>query len=137
MSVGEDRSAAQPRPAATASPARSKSIPITGRRHSSPAFSREPLEMYLNCPRCGLGIAQMAPSRPFVHCPRCLGRARARVELFASALRAEQLYPDGAPWANAGTERDTSGANPDDNHTDRARRPESVLLASATKTANP
>jgi hypothetical protein len=89
--------------------------------------------MYLNCPRCGLGIAQTARSRPFVHCPRCLGRARTRVELFASTLRAEQLYADGAPWARAGTERDTNGANADDNHTDRGRRPRRVLLGSATK----
>jgi hypothetical protein len=93
--------------------------------------------MYLNCPRCGLGIAQTARSRPFVHCPRCLGRARTRVELFASTLRAEQLYADGAPGANAGTERDTNGAKPDDSHTDRARRPGRVLLGSATKKANP
>ena len=92
--------------------------------------------MYLNCPRCGLGIAQTAPARPFVHCPRCLGRARTRVELFASTLRAEQLYAHGAPWANAGTERDTNGAKPDDNHTDRARRPGGVLLGSATKQAS-
>jgi hypothetical protein len=93
--------------------------------------------MYLNCPRCGLGIAQTAPSRPFVHCPRCLGRACNRVELFASTLRAEQLYADGAPWANVGTERDTSGAKPGGNHTGRARRPGRVLLGSATKKANP
>ena len=93
--------------------------------------------MYLNCPRCGLGIAQTARSRPLVHCPRCLGRARTRVELFASTLRAEQLYADGAPRADAGSERDTNGAKPDDDHTDRARRPGMVLLGGATKSGYP
>ena len=93
--------------------------------------------MYLNCPRCGLGIAQTARSRLFVHCPRCLGRARTRVELFASTLRAERLYADGAPWANAGTERGTRAAKPDGNHIDRARRLGMLLLGSATKKGNP
>ncbi len=56
--------------------------------------------MYLDCPPCGLGIAQTAPSRPFIHSPRCLGRARTRVELFASTLQAEQFgHPrDARSW---------------------------------------
>jgi len=92
--------------------------------------------MYLNCPRCGLGIAQTAGSRRFVHCPRCLGRARTRVELFASTLRAEQLYADGAPCADAGTERHTNGAKADDDHSDRARRLGKVLPGSASREGN-
>ncbi|MGO9898961.1 MAG: hypothetical protein ACLP0J_04555 [Solirubrobacteraceae bacterium] len=58
-------------------------------------------QMYLNCPRCGLVIAQTARSRRFVHCPRCLGQGRAQVPLFASTLPAERLYADGAPSADA------------------------------------
>ena len=92
--------------------------------------------MYLNCPRCGLGIVQTARSRPLVHCPRCLGRARTRVELYASTMRAERLYADGAPRADAGCGRDRNEAKPVGDHTDRARRPRGVLQRSATKSGD-
>ena len=133
MPVGEDRSADQQRHSRDRKPRSGQEHPDHRPPALKPGLLRRTAEMYLNCPRCGLGIAQTARSRPFVHCPRCLGRARTRVELFASTLRAEQLYADGAPWAHAGTERDTNGANAHDNHTDRGRRPGRVLLGSATK----
>ena len=116
-------------------PRASNSAPVTG-RHSRLRLSASAADTYLNCPRCGLAIAQTARSRPLVHCPRCLGRARTRVELFASTLRAEQLYADGAPCADAGAERHANGATPDDGHRDWARRLGRVLLGSATKEAN-
>jgi hypothetical protein len=62
----------------------------------TPGLSVRVANTYLNCPRCGLAIARTARSRPLAHCPRCFGRARIRVEMFASTLRAEQLYANGA-----------------------------------------
>lgn len=68
-------------------------------RHSRSGLSTSAADVYLNCPRCGLAIAQTARSHTWAHCPRCLGRTRTRVEMFASTLGAEQLYANGAPAA--------------------------------------
>jgi hypothetical protein len=56
---------------------------------------------FLNCPRCGLSIRQRARSLRIDHCPRCLARSRAMVELFASTLPSDELY--GAGLAPNGT----------------------------------
>jgi hypothetical protein len=133
MPIGEDRSAAQQRCSRNRKPRSRQEHPDHRPLALAPGPLRRTAEIYLNCPRCGLGITLTTRSRPLVHCPRCLGRARTRVELFASTLRAEQLYADGAPGADAGSGRDRNEAKPDDDHADRARRPRSVLLGSATK----
>jgi hypothetical protein len=132
MPVGEDRSADHQRRSRDRTPGSRQEHPD----HRAPAIKagllrRAPRETHLNCPRCGLGIAQTARSRPFGHCPRCLGRARIWVELFASTLRAEQLHADGAPCAGAGSKRDANDAKPEDKHTDRTRRPGRVRPGSA------
>lgn len=50
---------------------------------------------FLNCPRCGLSIRQRARSLRIGHCPRCLARSRAVVELFVSTLPSDELYRAG------------------------------------------
>lgn len=83
-------------------------------RHSRLGLSASAAETFLNCPRCGLAIAQTARSRALAHCPRCIARARARVEMFAARLRAERLlHADGAPSVDDGAERAANGATPD------------------------
>jgi hypothetical protein len=52
-------------------------------------------------PNLGLAIAHTERSRALAYCPRCLGRAYTRLEMSASTLRAEQLYGDAAPSADA------------------------------------
>lgn len=89
-------------------PRASNSSQVTA-RHSRLGLSASAAETFLNCPRCGLAIAQTARSRALAHCPRCI----ARVEMFAARLRAERLYADGAPSAEDGAESAANGATPD------------------------
>jgi len=51
---------------------------------------------HLNCPRCGLSIRVRAGWLAVEHCPRCLGRSRIAVQMFASALPTVDLYAEGA-----------------------------------------
>ena len=51
---------------------------------------------YLNCPRCGLSIGIRSPWLTITHCPRCLARARALVEMFSSGLPSDALYANGS-----------------------------------------
>jgi hypothetical protein len=53
-----------------------------------------PAPPFLNCPRCGLSISLRSRSLASAHCPRCLGRNGAIVELFGSRLPAGALYAD-------------------------------------------
>lgn len=70
-----------------------------GRAHTDAVTSRdldrEAPARYLNCPRCRLSIRPGALSLHIVHCPRCVARSRAVVEMFVSTLPADQLYGDG------------------------------------------
>jgi hypothetical protein len=53
---------------------------------------------YLVCPRCRLSIRPRARWMTHQHCPRCIARAHVTVELFTSAIPADQLYSiDAAP----------------------------------------
>lgn len=77
-----------------------------GRAEAHPSGDR----LYLNCPRCGLSIliVPRAAGPPIEHCPRCIARSRALVELFASPLPTAELYGRGhAPRAQDPTGDDT------------------------------
>jgi Zn-finger nucleic acid-binding protein len=70
---------------------------------------------YLTCPRCKLSIEPRSRWLGIRHCPRCLGRHRALVELFRSTVPAHVLYGDhtadrrthapGTPVDNLSTQR--------------------------------
>jgi len=136
MPRGEHESADEPPGNRNRKPSASNSAPVAG-RYSCRRFSSRAAPTSLNCPRRGSTIAQTAQWRPFVHCPRCLGCARTRVELFASTLRAEQLHANRAPFANAGRERQAHGAKPDDEHGDRAPRLGTELPGARSKKGKP
>jgi hypothetical protein len=68
-------------------------------------LGREASAPYLNCPRCRLSIRRRGPLPQMVHCPRCVARTRTLVELFASALPADQLYGGAAPLRDAARSR--------------------------------
>ena len=53
---------------------------------------------FLICPRCGLTIRPKASWPALRHCPRCLARSHAAVDMFASTMPAASLY-DEAPDA--------------------------------------
>ncbi len=133
MPAGESQTADQP--PGGREPRASNSALVAG-RHSRLRLSARVADTDLHCPPCRLAITRTARSRPLVHCPRCLGRGRTRVELFASTLRAQQLYADGAPRADAGAERHANGARTHDGHRDWGRRLGRVLMGSATKEGN-
>jgi len=107
MRAGEHEKgmAGEPRGSRDRQPRAGNDAPITG-RHARVGPSASVADMYLNCPPCGLAIAQTLRSRPLAHCPRCLGRGRGRVGMFASTLRAEQLYANGAPSAERDDRRE-------------------------------
>ena len=69
---------------------------------SARGLDREASPPYLICPRCRLSIRLRGPSLRIVHCPRCVAHTRTLVELFASALPAEQLYRNAATLAGRG-----------------------------------
>ncbi len=131
MPVGESQHAEQPPGSRDRKPRASNSASVT---HSRPGLSPPTAHTYLNCPRCGLTIAWTVRCRPLVHCPRCLGRTRTPVELFASTQRAEQSYAGAAPRADA--ERNANGATSDDRdpigHADLEWRSSGALRDSGT-----
>jgi len=55
---------------------------------------------YVNCPRCGLTIRPRTEWLAIEHCPRCLARRRAAVNVFASTLTAAELYGERATPAD-------------------------------------
>jgi hypothetical protein len=66
-------------------------------------LGRDEPATYLNCPRCRLSIGRRGRWPEILHCPRCLARSRMLVELFASTLRADQLYGERAPAPGSST----------------------------------
>jgi hypothetical protein len=60
-------------------------------------LDRDASARYLNRPRCRRSIRPRPGSPRIVHCPRCVARSHALVELFASALPADRRYGHPAP----------------------------------------
>lgn len=66
---------------------------------ASPAASDA--AVHLNCPRCGLSIEMRSRWLAIQHCPRCIARAHAVVEMFSSGLPSSVLYAtDSLPRAD-------------------------------------
>jgi len=51
----------------------------------------------LNCPRCGLSIEIRSPWLAMTHCPRCVARDHAAVELLSSELPTGVLHAGDSP----------------------------------------
>lgn len=69
---------------------------------------------YRNCPRCGLSIGIRSPWLTITHCPRCLARARALVEMFSSELPSDALYANGSAAQPDISDRATCSPRSDD-----------------------